>query len=166
MNEQPEFVSSLGGTGNFFAVPKQVTLLMAGKAVAMPAGAAVRGEPGLHGQFGERQAQPFMNAPVTLFRLERVPFMVRGKGDAVGPIRVMRHEAAAGWTPDERTQMRGGFNLGKLLKIAKGRRRPFPAVKAQNRAAKSRQGFEQRFIECHVERRVALAGVEQKPVHI
>ena len=55
------------------------------------------------------------------------------------------------------------YDLGKFLEIAKRRRRFRPAVKSQDRFAKLRNIFQQRLVQRHVERRVASAGIDEKP---
>ena len=62
---------------------------------------------GHHAHFGKRQPQPVMDAPVTFRGLERMPFVAGRKNGTVGPVRIMRHDAAARRTPDERAQVRG-----------------------------------------------------------
>ena len=110
----------------------------------------------------KRGPNPFVNAPVTLLGLERMPFVIRREHEAVGPIRVVRHKAATGGTADEGSQQGCALDLGKFLEITERRRRFVPAVKAQHRAAQTRRSLQQRLIQRHVERRVAGAGIEKQ----
>ena len=116
-------------------------------------------------QFRKCQPQPVMNASVTFFRFQQIPLVAGRHNKAVSPVRVMRHNAAASRTADERAQMRRAFDLGKYLEISKRRRRFRPAIKTQNRFAKPRNIFKQRLVQRHVERRAAFAGMQKKPIH-
>ena len=135
LDQQAQFVPPLRRARDFFAVPEQIEFFMAGETLARQGFFAARRKFRFDFQFRERQPQPVVDAPVTFLGLERMPFVAGRKNGAVSPVRVMRHDAAAGRTPDERTQLRGALDLGKFLEIAERRRRLRPAVKTQHRLA-------------------------------
>ncbi len=66
----------------------------------------------------ESQLNPPMNSAVTVLGRKCVPFMVGWENQAVGPIRVVRDNAASCRTPDQRAQRRQLFHLNVFLKIA------------------------------------------------
>jgi hypothetical protein len=121
----------------FFSVPEQVKFFMADKALSRQwffcSTARVRF------QFSSPRtpAASIRGCAGSFPRLEQMPFVIRRKNETVSPVRIVRHDAAAGRTADERTQQRRALNLGKFLEIAERRRRFRPAVKSQHRFAEA-----------------------------
>jgi hypothetical protein len=164
LNQQARLVPPLGRAGDFFAVPEQIEFLVADEALSRQGFLGERRQFGFHLQCRESPPQPVMDAPVAFHGLERMPFMARRKRGAVGPVRVVRHDAAAGRPADERAQQRGAGHLRVFLEIAERGRALRPAVKPQHRPAQARDGFQQRLVQRHVEGRLTGAGLEDEIV--
>src|SRR5438874_8781573 len=89
--------------------------------------------------------------------------MIGWKRQAVGPIRSMRHQAAASRASNEWPQQSDRFNVAILLEVAERSGVLIPIVKAKHRFAQSWHRFEQGLVERHVEGVVARAAFEKIP---
>src|ERR1043166_1344703 len=104
-----------------------------------------------------------MLALVTFNRLQMIPGCTRWKNQAVSPIGVVRHQAAAGWTADQGTQVCQPLNFGKFLEISEGYGRLGQFVKAQDRPSDFRSGFQEKLVQRHILRSGPRAGEQEKP---
>ena len=92
-----------------------------------------------------------------------MPFVPWRKSQAVSPVRIVRHQAAAGRTADQRTQRSWCAQSPRSAGSSRSGGGLRPAVEAQHRRAQIAARFQQRLVQRHVERGVARAGVEEKP---
>lgn len=104
-----------------------------------------------------------MHPPVTFNRRERMPFVTGRHSETVGPVGVMRHNAAASRPAYQRTQQCGAFHACMPLKITKRCRRFCPAIEPEHGRLQTRPGFQHRLVQRHVKRRLAFAGIDKKP---
>ena len=132
LNQQAELVPPLRRARDFFAVPEQIRFFVAGETLAGQSFLAARRKLRFHLQFRKRQPQPVVDAPVAFLGLERMPFVAGRKNGAVSPVRVVRHNAAAGRTADERTQ---NAWRAPLRKISGNSRTSPPAPSSRRNAA-------------------------------
>ena len=89
--------------------------------------------------FRKRRLDPFVNAPITLHRAQRIPRRGRRDNQAVSPVGIMRHQTAARWPANQRPQQSPLRNVRILLKITERRRRLRPAIKTQHGPARSQR---------------------------
>ena len=136
---------------------------MADEALARFGFAALGREKCRNVQFSERGLNPTVNAFVALNGGEGIPFVRGGESEAVGPVGIVRDEAACGGTPDERTKRSQAFDVGIFLEIAKGSGGFGPTVKAKDGSGKTRHGFEQGLVEGHVVGRVICIRLKEEP---
>ena len=85
---------------------------------------------------------PAAIAAVTFFGFQRMPFVTGRKRQAVGPVRVVRHQTAARGPPHQRTQRCQSLYFGMFLEVAERGGCLSPTVKAQHRLAEARGGLQ------------------------
>src|SRR4051812_30251044 len=104
LDQQTISCAPLGSAGNFLSTPKQIRFLIAGKALAGSGFAAFRRKDRGRAELLKGRLYPLMNALVALNRSKGVPLVNGWKNQAVGPIGVVRDEAACGWPANQRPQ--------------------------------------------------------------
>lgn len=150
LDEEAVAVAALGGPGDFASAPKDIEAFMAGEALTRGDAAGGRRQFGEDAQGGDRLHDPGVNGPVTLNGRQFIPWMGGRHGEAVGPVAVVRDQATAGGTAEERTKEGLAFDVGQALGIPKGGGRFGPGVEAQQRDLARGGAEEECLVEGHV----------------
>src|ERR1039458_3195080 len=86
----------LGRAGDLAPAPEEIGLRRPGKTMAWNFFLTRSSQGRRHVEAGEGGANPLVQAPVTFRRAEAAPFVLRRKYQAVSPVGVVGHQAAAG----------------------------------------------------------------------
>lgn len=164
MDEEAVPGSALGGAGNFLPAPKEIELIVAKEALAGACLVGGRGKFRGNSELGESSLKPLVHPAVAFKGRERIPWVAGRKGQTVGPIVAMRHEAAGGGAADEGAEEGESLDLGVFLEVTEGGGFLNPTVETKDRLAQARHGLEEGFVEGHVEGVVLGAGHQEEPV--
>src|SRR6185503_4346762 len=110
LDEQTLFGAALCGTGDLLVLPQHIELFGANE--TLPAAGSHRLSSELRRNSGAPECllNPRVHASVALDGFERVPGIIGRKDETVGPIAVVRHQAAAGWPAHEWTKRGQALN--------------------------------------------------------
>src|SRR5258705_8328644 len=91
----------LGSACNLVSFPEEVELFRPREALPGRLLGRTRREFRDRTQSGEASLEPLMKPPITHLGAQRVPGMGAGKSEAVGPVRIVRHESTTRRPPEQ-----------------------------------------------------------------
>src|SRR5262249_28683972 len=101
------------------SVPKQIVFFVTDEALAGLGPPAAAGQFRRKPQLGQGRLEPRVDSTVTFRGANGVPLVAGRKSQAIGPVRVVRHQPSARRPTDKRPKQGEPFNLRIPLKITK-----------------------------------------------